>query len=692
LANDPIPQRVAEWVRNLIAPAPHSTLKIDHDPLPRRTEKLRSLYEKSKTKDIVLATREMYKHIERYYTLELFELLNELARDNLFFIERLPDFPTRSLTSFEVKELETDLQGLTLRLTNEDKIREFFLHGIGQVAELLASIEPDDTPSLCTIPLYSLCDTHVLTECLLQLFLKDFAPDSIRALAFTNTMKQLFSNLCAVSKITEHEVPKYPHKLINPTDSDFTPEECIRRYLSNTPFVEYLSRDCAFSIPDRFLPEHRLIIAGTGSGKSQYIQQDVYHYLQREQRPGIVIIDSQGTMLPQFERLDCWKNDLIIIDPEDSNPPALSLFALSKRFNTYDETTKAKILSDTLKLFNFLFSSLGIDLTGNQNTFFSYAIRLVLTIPEATMFTLHDLLDEKPKTPQASQFWPYIERMDESARRFFESRFFSKGYTLETKGALANRLHGIVSMPAFSRMLNAKENKLDLFDALNSGKTILVNTAKIFLGDASPIFGRYFIAATLGAAFERMTMPKPYPLTLLYIDEAREYMSGDKTIEDLFLQARKFNLSTTVAYQSLSQLKDLKQTLLTNTTIKLVAGVEPNEVSDVAKSLRTTPELLSSLRKHEEASEFACFVKNYTPHAVRLTIPFLVVENAPQMSAEEHKALRQRNRERYGTSSSANVSRENSLSQTHKAPAKKVSTTPPPAPNPATDPHSGIDD
>ena len=105
MANDPIPQRFANWVRNFTAPSAHSTVSIDRDPLPHRIKKLRALYDKSKAKDIVLATREMYKQIEPYYTLELFELLNELARDNLFFIERLPDFPTRSLTSFEVKEL-----------------------------------------------------------------------------------------------------------------------------------------------------------------------------------------------------------------------------------------------------------------------------------------------------------------------------------------------------------------------------------------------------------------------------------------------------------------------------------------------------------------------------------------------------------------------------------------------------------
>jgi hypothetical protein len=690
-------------VRNFTAPSAHSTVRIDRDPLPRRIQKLRALYDKSKAQDIVLATREMYKHIERYYTLELFELLNELARDNLFFIEQLPDVPTRSLTSFEVKELETDLQGLTLRLTNENTIRGFFLEGIERIAELLASIEPDDTPSLYTIPLYSLCDTRVLTECLLQLFLKDFAPDSIRALAFTNTMKQLFSNLCAVSKITEHEVPKYPHKLINPTDSDFTPEECIRRYLSNTPFVGYLSRNCAFSIPDRFLPEHRLVVASTGTGKSQLIQADVYHYLQRENRPSIVIIDSMGRMLPKFERLNIWKDDLIIIDPTDINPPALSIFAQPKRIKSYDANTQATILSDTIKLFRFLFGALDVDLSGRQSIFFSFVMRLILSIPDASLSHLFRLLQEEPKTAQASEFWPYIERMDEQSRLFFEDRFFKKGFNSETKGLLSDRIHGITSIPAFARMLTAKENKLDLFEAINSGKTILVNTAKTFLGDAFPIFGRYFIASTLGAAFQRVALPEPYPLTLLYVDEASEYMQ-DKTLADLFTKARQFNLGALVAYQSLSQLGDLRSDILTNTSTKLISGIEPKEADGIDESLRTSKAFLLSLQKNDKGSEFACYVKGYTPSAVRLTIPFGVIEDAPQMTKEAHKALRQRNRERYGTSSSANVSRENSLSQTHEAPAKKapnevpplhstsVSTTPPPAPNPATDPHAGIDD
>ena len=492
-------------------------------------------------------------------------------------------------------------------------------------------------------------------------------------------------------------------KQVHPVHSKLSSDEIVTTYLTGTPFVDFLSQELPFEIPDCVLPEHRLVVASTGTGKSQLIQQDVYHYLKKENRPSIVIIDSMGRMLPKFERLNIWKDDLIIIDPTDVNPPALSIFAQPKRIKSYDANTQAAILSDTIKLFTFLFGALGVDLSGRQSIFFSFAMRLILSIPDASLFHLLRLLQEEPKTPQELEFWPYIERMDEQARLFFKDRFFKKGFNSESKGLLSDRLFGIISVPAFARMLTAKENKLDLFEAINSGKTILVNTAKTFLGDAFPIFGRYFIASTLGAAFQRVALPEPYPLTLLYIDEASEYMQ-DKTLGELFTKARQFNLGALVAYQSLSQLGDLRSDILANTTTKLISGLEPKEASDIDESLRTSKEFLLSLQKKDKGSEFACYVKGHTPHAVRLTIPFGVIEDAPKMSAEEHRALRQRNRERYGTSSSANVSQENSLSQTHEAPAKKasnevsrlhptsVSTTPPPTPNPATDPHAGIDD
>jgi hypothetical protein len=550
------------------------------------------------------------------------------------------------------------------------------------------------------IPKFENATTTVLLEDLIQkpgeyifdLITPFFSQEAIDRDLFKGLRKQLDNNV---------DAQKEP----DPCQAEGTTTELLNRYLYNTPLRQLTSAQIPFGIPDRFLPEHRLLCASTGTGKTMYIQQDVHNYLQREKRPGIVIIDSQGVMLPKFEQLNLWRDDLVIIDPEDISPPALNMFALPERIKSYNRNTQEVIESTTIQLFGFLFAALDQTLTGRQSTFFSFVTRLVLSIPDATIRTLREVLEEEPKTPEQSKFWPYVQKLDPDAHSFFKNQFYQKNHNQETRRGIVQRLYGILRVPAFNRMFTAKENKLDLFEELNAGKTILVNTSKNLLGDdASSIFARYMIAQTLSAVFQRVAIRPPYRLALIYIDEAWEVMK-DATLSTLFTQARKYELGALIAFQNLEQMPEkLDHVILANTSTKIVAGLRDKNARALATDMRTTPDWLLSLRKHNKISEFGCFIKNHTPHAVRLSIPLGVIEDAPKMSAEEHRALRQRNRERYGTSTSANVNQKDSLSQTHEAPAKKasdevsrprpprVNTTPPPAPNPATDPHAGIDD
>ena len=485
-------------------------------------------------------------------------------------------------------------------------------------------------------------------------------------------------------------------KDVLPRDAQGTTTELFNRYLYNTPLRNITSAQIPFGIPDTIRPEHILLVAGTGSGKTQFIQQDIYTQLQKDERPGIVVINSQGQMLPKLERLNLWSDNLIIIDPEDINPPALNMFALPERIKNYDRNIKEQIEGKTIELFGFLFAALDQTLTGRQATFFSFVTRLVLSIPSATIRTLREVLEEEvpDKKPQQSKFWPYVEKLDEDAKAFFTQQFYAKGYNIETKRRIVQRLYGILRVPAFNRMFTAKDNKLDLFTELNAGKTILVNTSKSLLGnDASSVFRRYIIAQTLSAAFQRIAINPPYRPALLYIDESVDYFQ-DETLATLFAQARKYELGALTAFQNLDQLPAaLRPVVVANTSTKLVSGLSDKDARSISSDMRTDADFIMSLKKRKDGSEWACFIKTYTPKAVRLFSPFGVVENAPKMSAEEHKALRQRNSERYGT---------------HEAPAKKdvkeastkvspphptsVTTTPPPAQHPVADPHAGVDD
>ena len=89
--------------------------------------------------------------------------------------------------------------------------------------------------------------------------------------------------------------------------------------------------------------------------------------------------------------------------------------------------------------------------------------------------------------------------------------------------------------------------------------------------------------------------------------------------------------------------------MITNTSTKLVAGLSNHDARALAPDMRQSPEWLMGMKKDAKQSEFACFIRNHTPAAVRLSIPFGIVESAPKMTKEAHHAFLQKNRERYGT-------------------------------------------
>jgi hypothetical protein len=102
-------------------------------------------------------------------------------------------------------------------------------------------------------------------------------------------------------------------------------------------------------------------------------------------------------------------------------------------------------------------------------------------------------------------------------------------------------------------MLGNTRNKVDLFEAMNNGSIILINTAKDLLKqEGCEILGRFFIALISQAVQERASIPEDRrPPTFVYIDEAQDYF--DESIEHLLNQARKYKVGLVIAHQNLDQ-------------------------------------------------------------------------------------------------------------------------------------------
>ena len=61
--------------------------------------------------------------------------------------------------------------------------------------------------------------------------------------------------------------------------------------------------------------------------------------------------------------------------------------------------------------------------------------------------------------------------------------------------------------------------------------------------------------------------------------------------------------------------------------------------------MRTSAEFLLSMKKRNRiVTDFACYVRNYTDNAIKLTLPFLRAEREPTMNKEAQAGLLARNR------------------------------------------------
>jgi hypothetical protein len=386
------------------------------------------------------------------------------------------------------------------------------------------------------------------------------------------------------------------------------------------------------------------IFAPSGHGKTQALLHLFMHFMNDpEYRDGmsIWIIDSMGAMLDAISQLEFFNPDdgvlydnLVIIDPEDPKPPALNLLQMGEGDAMTDD------------LFTYIFTAIDNSLTPHQSTTVTYLLRLMRVIPNATINTLRQVLDDRSKSVKESPFVLYIRRLDDIAQEFFESHFFSQGPMQLTKSSISRRLFALLANDTFRQMFAAPLNSFDPLQALQEKKIVLINTSQQKLGSAGPILGRFFIAQALSAAYRRP--PGKRETSLVIVDEAAQYF--DYQTERLLSTARQFGLGLIVASQHLEQINaEVKAAIFGNTAVKMAGPVSHSDATKLAHEMYTEPEFIRSMKKHSGGTEFACYVRSVTDAAIKVNIPFGTVEQHPKMTKVQYEKLRAANRERYGT-------------------------------------------
>lgn len=471
---------------------------------------------------------------------------------------------------------------------------------------------------------------------------------------FTALRAQLEQNLYRASGIHPDDAASSKRPLVLPTKSPLSGPMLAQAYLGQTSFKRLFDTELPISIPEPVRFEHCHIVGGTGHGKTQLLQLLIHQDIQEAHRDGrsVVVIDSQGDLIRTISQLSYFDpavehslaDRFMLIDPNDiAFPVSLNMFdANLQRINTYPALEREKILNGTIELYEYIFGALlGAELTQKQGLIFRYLARLMMVIPGANIHTLRELLEDGAK------FSGHFATLEGTARQFFETEFMRPQFQA-TKTQALRRLWGVLSNPTFERMFSHTRNKVDLFDAMNSGKIIFINTAKDLLKqEGCEIFGRFFIAMIAQAALQRAAIPEHQRRdAFVYVDEAHDYF--DDTIEQLLNQARKYRVGLTLSHQNLDQLSQgLRASIMASTSTKLVGGMSAKDAKTFAPDMRTSPEFLQAMHKADDRTQFACFVKNVTPRALAVSIPLGVVNALPTISVDAYDQLVAKNRELY---------------------------------------------
>lgn len=450
---------------------------------------------------------------------------------------------------------------------------------------------------------------------------------------FKNLKDRLNSNL----ERTHRTNPTFPR--------DYKGDDVVDAYLVGTRLKLLFALKTPFRIPDEARFEHLHMVAGSGHGKTQTIQ-----YLISRDLPAValgdksvVVIDSQGDLIRTILSARLLPPEkIVLIDPEDiAYPVSLNLFSVGQeRLDKYNALDRERLTNSIIELYDFVLGSLlSAGMTSKQNVVFRYVTRLMFYIPDATIHTLRELMEQGGSAKYKDQ----IATLEPTARRFFETEFDSKEFTA-TKAQVLRRLYGVLENQTFERMFSHPQSKFDMFTEINAGKLILINTAKSLLKEqGTEVFGRFFIALIAQAAQERATLPDYDRLPcMVYVDEAQDYF--DENIGIILSQARKYRVGMTLAHQYLGQLASgLQEAFEANTSIKLAGGVSARDARALSGQMGADPDMIARQPK----GTFATYIRGLTERAVPMSFPFFALEKLPKTSQTERDAIRDHSRHVY---------------------------------------------
>ncbi len=327
------------------------------------------------------------------------------------------------------------------------------------------------------------------------------------------------------------------------------------------------------------------ICAPTGAGKSTILTGLAVQLMNASARPGLILIDSKGDLIADLcDRIPAARRgDVVLFDPSDQEPLG---------FNLIGGTGESDLVVDhVVSELRARYGAAGLGprsedilraalttLTTRPGRFTLCEVEPLLTNP-AFRQKLVGRLDE----PVLESFWAWYESLSPAAQA-------------EAIAPLANKLRTYTLRRRVRAVIGQAEG-LDLADALEGGKIVLVNLAKGLIGqDAAALIGAAMTSRLWAAIQARAAVPaaERHPATVI-CDEFQDFAGLPLAFGEAVAQSRGYGVGWVLAHQHLAQLDTAtRQAVLANCRSRLVMQTTAADATTFAKEFKpllTAPDL-----------------------------------------------------------------------------------------------------
>jgi len=312
---------------------------------------------------------------------------------------------------------------------------------------------------------------------------------------------------------------------------------------------------------------HMYIIGRTGSGKTTMMfsmaKRDI------EEGRGMAFLDPHGDVADDLVSIIPEKrlNDLVFINPIDLKYPiGINLLELTPGLDEDKaELEKEVVAEGVISLFRKVFSREENVNAHRIEYILRNAIYTAFTVPDRTIFTVYDLLNNPPFQKQV-----VTKLKDENLKNFWKFEFGRAGnyQIVKMTGGVTAKIGRFLFSPTAKRILEQKKSTINFSEITDSGKIVICNLSQGKLGeDTSRLLGTTIMTKIQQATIKRSNIAesKRNPF-YLYVDEFQNFATASFT--KMLSEGRKYKLRVTIAEQTTSQQHDrnIVNVILANVT------------------------------------------------------------------------------------------------------------------------------